>query len=302
MNTRGDDWAVKALKSYFGATYSEDLADLVIYIDKDKIEQAMIKGNKTKTELSGEEFLYVIVLTHFNLEKVKTEKYLKNSIKGHYILLVQLESIIRKQDPFLRRALSSLGSLFYASPGIGAQAKSPDSINEYAILEKIGKNNDKTLFIAFTKLPLAENTWSRAKVSGINGLLLPKNTQLIVHNFGNCSSSLFNIGISIGVSGIDDTSFIRTNLYIYSTMQFIEFTGKCLCIKGSFRQAPPYHASCGLFLGTSITPVSLFEEFIFGLTINRIIKGMPNLLFGGSRSNLHKNHPIKYFLGVGLEL
>lgn len=253
---------------------------------------------------------------------------------------VKYSALEEHRDPVLRRAINSISSLIGGVSLKHDQNHHPEDTTRIVAFMYLGESEgdrkeDKShLYLAMTRVDIAENAWNRITICGNQGLVLPKSTQAIIHNFGNTYYSKFRLGLATGLTYRFSENF-RTDeedtpmemeemteeemMHGYpkekeetpmeepdlSENEISERVRPGLYLYSTYfpwPKAPPQKASFGISFGTSVTPDRLFNDIFTSITIGAARRGMPRYHVGYALFRDRDKGEHGLFLGFGLDL
>lgn len=259
-------------------------------------------------------------------------------------LRIRRDVIQYQLDPFLVRLVTGFGSkLFGAAPDLSPGKALGDSVFT-VVLEDLGPGSLDTthLFLAFAKIPITDNTWSRINILPPTGKKLP-DERAVLRNFVTAPRSRFSVAIVGGIIPHAQTrdfvtdSFGRAVLVIDTVSSggtttidtsLAEIkrgtpTAANIYLVGNLHLLLPrpepvnYHflipfESLSLFVGTNLLRGNVLDEITFGVSMDRVLKTGTSLLAGGAllgskaidgvTGRVSQTRIWRGFVGVGFEL
>ncbi|MEM8486385.1 MAG: hypothetical protein AAF564_12610 [Bacteroidota bacterium] len=250
-------------------------------------------------------------------------------------LQIKYTALEEHRDPVLRRAINSIGALIGGVNLAHNSSHHPKDTTQIAPLMYLGQSaaDNSHLYLAMTRLDIAENAWNRITVCGDRGLELPGKARAAVYNFGNSSYSKFRLGIASGLTYrvsdnyksdtemeemLDEGDTQEENMHHHhhyikpaepnpelSDSEVAKGVRPRLFIYATYYPedlAPPNKASLGLSVGTSVSADGLFNDFFLSVTAGTAKRGWPRILIGYSVFKERDTTEYGPFIGFGLDL
>jgi hypothetical protein len=323
LDDPGPDWGIKVLSYYFGRTYLPELPDIVIYAGgSTKIRQQLIVNGKSVEgkwpRLSGEKYIYVLVFlagaelakkdalapSDCSCPKADRKPPAKDAPEpvkdARSVVTVYRSSLDYRPDPFIRRAVGAFGDIIAKVKMTDPVASLADTFAVEALCDLGAERGGKThLFLAFAKLRIAENSWTRISVCGDRVKELG-GARSVITNFSNAPASPYEIGLAAGASWIvprkATTETARVSMYLYGTRYIYN--------RPTF---PRRGVSVGLSFGTNVTPGAVLDDIMLGLSAKykswpTVICGGSLLLRSGQKAGDQKRRVGGFIIGLGFEL
>ena len=224
--------SVGALKFFFGELYDKELADLLVFIDRVDNKPThieLLKGGKSRKELWGEKYVYVMVFVaekkgqkntvSKKVEEKETSGKItetdKNEVDKPVSKVSESTTIIKQRDPlfvhqsfldyrkgageFFVASMARLAAAIFTKETIkeGEEAKKGEETPDKPMkLQKVGTHADTDLYFGYVKIPIYENTINRITVEEDYG---DGEVDRHLATFGNYSAS--RITSSVGAVG-----------------------------------------------------------------------------------------------------
>jgi hypothetical protein len=323
LDDPGPDWGIKALSYYFGRTYLPELPDIVVYVGgSTKIKQQLIVNNKSMEgkwpRLSGEKYIYVLVfVTGTELankdavapsdcscpreDRKPPGRDAPTPVKDvRSVVTVHRSSLDYRPDPFIRRAVGVFGDIITKVKMTEPAASLADTITIETLCDLGSERGGKThLFLAFAKMRIAENTWTRISVCG-DRVKEVGGARSVITNFSNAPASPYEIGVAAGaawkVAKKATTETARVSVYLYGTRYIYN--------RPTF---PRRGVSVGLTFGTNVTPGAILDDIMLGLSAKykswpTVICGGSLLLRSGQKAGDEKRRVGGFLVGLGFEI
>ena len=261
-------WA-GVLPLYFGDTYTRRFADLIIYVKKRVVRQALIQDSQPVRDLvlRGEKSVYVLVFATDTLEKAHG-RLDTTTVAPPNGLRVRLTVEDYQVDPLLSRVVSTIvGKVFASMPE--AQPSDTGVADDSLVLHDVTLEGSGHLLGAFRRLQLRDNTWNRIALRGAAGRQLAAD-QWTTANFANASASRFGFSLAAGA-----TFDARTEQFHGDTLALGGDPVRVnLYLLGHFYVArpelPARGRSFGIVAGTNLLDGSLLDEIVLGASVDRL--------------------------------
>lgn len=252
------------LRTYFGTLYDASLADLIVYIpSSDEVRQALIQEGEVLEELSGEEFLWVLVFS--------TRALCPDSLNEEQLELI-LQTIVHTDDPFLTALISSFAQAMGRSAPVVAETHGPPDTVLGITLEPLG-GEDSSLYVAMERFPLTQNTMNRLSVTATAACDLPKDRSIHFY-FGNSTRSRFGVSLGGGFTfNAGQPVFNEAGDLVRldsNERAAVYLLGHLYPIRSLSPKLPWEPWGVGLTAGTNIFNGSILDDLIYGLSLGRL--------------------------------
>lgn len=260
-------------KLFFDKTHDDELPDMIMFIEDPPTKTAsanvkieLIKGNKKREQLYGEQYLYVLVF------------WAKNENSQHFFtescVTGSLSALEQKQSSGEFALISALRLIAEACSGKNFESKKEselkNEINKKAKIIELGKYDKTTLYYMFFKFPLHENTINRVHVWGNNS----NNTCQAI--FGNYSPSWVTSSVGFLASYACCKSEKETNVlypvvdpYLFGHLYFKRPQVPRPRLNNTFKEWKR-QISLSAVVGTKLSD-KLLEDFFMGASLGHVL-------------------------------